>query len=382
MQNIQSPFAAACAAAALLTAAATSTADSVCAQNFVTLPSTAAPAAELSSFELLPFMQPNSRVQMFYGASEVGTLPFLATEMSLRYDGPIPQVGAPGPFAIQQLVIRIGKTAVPTPGAEFDANLTEPLTEVFNGPWTYQPDDGSAFPHPWGGPGDGLTWTFSAPATIVVNPGEWLIVDVQMVGNNIANFGFAHAILDGAETAGGISDGVTTSYGAGCSVATGQPAATAAVEGTAAPGAAHFLTGQNLGANALVLGMFGLDDQNYMGNSLPFALPGTSCELLTSIEASVIGTADANGAIVGETLALSLPADPALNGFVVNEQIASLVSSANAFGIVFSDAVQVTLGAFSPLGADYYMVGHDVDANAKFGNTLRPFGYALRLTTL
>ena len=85
-------------------------------------------------------------------ASAAGTTPFVATEMSWRYDGPVPAVRAPGPFTIQQFVIRIGKTAIAKPGANFDGNLTEPLTQVFNGQWTYYPDTGFAMPHAWGGP--------------------------------------------------------------------------------------------------------------------------------------------------------------------------------------------------------------------------------------
>ena len=66
-----------------------------------------------------------------------------------------------------------------------------------------------------------------------------------------------------------------------------------------APGATHFLTGTNLGANALVLGMYGLDNSNYVGVPLPFTLPGSSCDLLTSIEATLLTFADAAGSVSG-----------------------------------------------------------------------------------
>jgi hypothetical protein len=112
------------------------------AQATLTLPATASPSSELSSFSLVPFMQPESRVQMFYDATEVGASAFVATELALRYDGPIPQVGAPGPFTISRLQIRLGTTAVAAPGATFASNLTQPLTTVFDGPVSYLPDNG------------------------------------------------------------------------------------------------------------------------------------------------------------------------------------------------------------------------------------------------
>lgn len=352
------------------------------AQGTIELPSTANPAFELSEFSLVPFMQPDARVQMFYGANEFATASFVADELALRYDGPIPQVGAPGPFAIQQLIIRIGTTSVAQPGSNFEANLSTPLTEVFNGPWTYGPDTGSAFPHPWGGPSDSLLFPFSTIAPIALNPGEWLVVDLTMIGNNIQQFGFAHAILDGAETTGGIIDGAAANYGTGCAASSGAPNATAAVEGILAPGASHFLVGQDLGSNAVVLGMFGIDNTSYTGIALPFTLPGTTCPLLTSIDASAVTIADATGAVTGTDLGLALPADPAISGVMLYEQLASIVPAANGFGIVFSDAVAVTLGDWNPLGRQTYSVAHDTDATASHANLLSAFGYAMRLGTL
>ena len=92
--------------------------------------------------------------------------------------------------------------------------------------------------------------------------------------------------------------------------------------------------------------------------------------------------ADGSGAVGGAALALSVPASTALNGFTLFEQLAGLAPGANAYGVVFSDAAAVTLGAFTAPGHDYYMVGHDADANAAFANQTRAFGYAMRLGTL
>lgn len=347
------------------------------AQNYLTLPANAAPAFELSSFSTLPLMQPNARVQMFYDATEVGSAAFVADQLELRYDGPIPQVGAPGPFTITHLQIRIGTTDVAMPGANFNANLTQPLTTVLNGPWTYLPDPGSASPHPWGSPGGTLTFPFTTPTAVVVPAGSWFVVDVIMEGNNISQFGFAHAILDGAATTGGITNGTTAPYGQGCSAGTGLPAATVAASGTFAPGGAHFLNGQNLGANAPVIAIFGLS------NALPIPLPGTSCTLLTSLDVTSLLLADGTGAVTGNpAAALALPAEPAFSGFILYEQLGSLVPAANPWGIVLGNAVAVTLGSFANPGRGTYSVAHDTDAAAVLANTTRAFGYAMRVRTL
>ncbi|MEO6593408.1 MAG: hypothetical protein ABIP94_01495, partial [Planctomycetota bacterium] len=274
-------------------------------------------------------------------------------------------------------------TTVPMPAARFASNVTQPLTTVFDGPWTYYPDPGSASPHPWGAPNGSLTIPFSAPAPIAIPLGGWLCVEIVMEGNNIANFGFSHAILDGANTTGGISNGSVASFGQGCSAGPGQPAATATTAGVYAPGDVHFVNGQNLGANAPVVCIFGLS--NSVGFApLPFTLPGTNCSLLASADVTTALFADTAGSVSGNRpeTALALPADPAIAGYVLYEQLASLVAGANAWGIVFSNAAAVTLGSFAPLGRGTYLVSHNTDANATFGNSMKPFGFAIRLRTL
>jgi hypothetical protein len=355
---------------------------SLASQNYLALPATANPGSELGNYSLVPFMQPNARVQLFYDAAEVGTNPLVIDQLSLRYDGPLPQVGAPGPFSITRLQIRIGVTAVSMPDAGFAANLTQPLQTVFDSPHTYSPDPGFASPHPWGGPNGNLTFTFSSPATVTVAPGQWLVVELVMEGNNIANFGFAHAILDGAPTTGGITGGSAAAYGQGCSADPSAAAATVATSGIYAPGGAHFVTGQNLGANALTLAVFGLSDSVAFA-PLPFTLPGTNCTLLASPDITVPAVADGNGSLTAaQALALSVPATASLNGLVIFEQLASLVPTANPWGLVLSNATAVTLGSFNPLGRGTYLVAHDSNQNAAYANQLRAFGMALRLRTL
>jgi hypothetical protein len=351
-------------------------------QTYLELPSTASPAGEGSNYSLVPLMQPATRMQMFFDSTEVGPLPFTATELAWRYDGPIPAVGAPGPFTITRLQIRIGVTSVAAPSAQFSANVTQPLTTVFDGAWSYLPDTGSQAPHPWGGPNGTLSFPFTAPVPLAVAPGQWLLVDVQMEGNNISNFGFSHAILDGWNTTGGVTAGSALSYGQGCGVSASAPAATASATGLFCPGGAHFLGGTNLGANAFVLGAFGLSDTTSFV-PLPFTLPGTACTLLASPDVTFGAIADANGALTGaQAFALVLPPDPAIAGVVVYEQLASLVPAANPWGIVLSNAVAVTLGGWTPPGRGTWTVAHDTDANALYANSLKAFGLATRLRTL
>ena len=347
------------------------------AQGDVSLPATANPTSELPNFSLVPFMQPNARVQMFYDAAEVGDPAFVADRMSLRFDGPIPQVGAAGPFTITRLQIRIGVTDVTAPGMHFQSNLTTPTTTVFDGPVTYLPDSGSQSPGPWGGTSDTLSFPFTAPLPIVVNPGQWLVVDLQMEGNNIASFGFAHAIVDGIAATGGPTNGLTTTIGAGCSVTPSAPAASLVVDGLVAPGGTHFLKGQNLGANRLGAVIIGFSDQ-------PGGIPTgpANCSLFTTPDVVAFLQYDGFGALPAMGIPLSIPANPMFSGASLFEQLASVDYTLSYDGIVMSNALQVTMGTFTMPDRGVYMVAHDLDANAELANTVKPFGFAVRFRTL
>lgn len=354
------------------------------AQGFLELPATATPTAELANYHLRPFMQTNSRVQMFFDAQELGAVQATLDELSLRFDGPIPQVGAPGPFQIQRLVIRVGVTTVAQPAARFDANLSQPLTTVFDAPWSYLPDPGTAFPHPWGGVSDGLRFPFTAPVTVTVPTGSWLVIEMQMTGNNIANFGFSHALVDGVRASGGITGGTTTDYGQGCTNGTATSPATIGSSGTYAPGGAHFVSGQNLGANAPVLVMFGLSDTVSPVGPLPFTLAGTNCDLLTSFDFYLLVQANAAGVIPAEyaPAALVIPADPAFGGVTLFEQLASIVPGANApWGVVVSNGRRIDLGGLTAPSRGTWTVSHGTAADAAIADKVEAFGYAVRLHT-
>ena len=354
---------------------------SAAAQNYLYMPASTSPnLVESSSYNLRPFMQTNSRVQMFFSATEAGSSQFAANAISMRYDGPIPQVGAPGPFTVQRLRVAVGTTQVAQPTASFGGNLSQSLTTVYDGAFSYLPDPGSSFPHGWEIPNTSLRIPFSAPVGLTIPAGGWLVVDLQMEGNNIANFGFSHAIVDGFMSTGGATNGSAVNFGQGCSAAVGAPAATINTTGVHAPGAAHFVSGQNLGASTIALMVLSGSNTNSQFGSLPFTLPSTNCSLYTDIELNFVMFTNANGSIAPNSQmgAISVPADPAFAGVTIYEQFVSLVDAANPFGFVLSDARAVTLGSFTPPAIGVYTVSHGADANAAVADKVEPFGYALR----
>lgn len=359
---------------------------SLSAQNYLELPASANPSFELGSFDDLglPFMSEDSHVQMFFDATEVGSSSFLADEIAFRYDGPIPSAGAPGPFSVTRLRVRVGVSTVPMPSATFASNLTQPLTTVYDGPWTFYADPGSVMPHPWGGVNNSFVFPFSTPVPITIPPGGWFVVEFVVEGDDMFSFGYAHAIWDGADTTGGPSGGSAVTYGQGCEAAPGQAPATITTGGSYAPGTAHHVNATGLGANTIAAVLFGVDNVQSGGLPLPAALPGTLCTLYADpILMNAILT-DATGAITGiqPAAVLSMPADPSWDGLVIYEQVVSLVGSANPWGLVLTDVAEVTMGSFLPLGRGTYAVSHDTDPNAPFANDVRAFGYGMRVHTL
>ncbi len=352
------------------------------AQTHLTLPATANPAQELPNYGLLPFRAENARVQMFFDAAEVGAATFTATELSLRYDGPIPPVGAPGPFTIQDLQIRIGTSTVAIPESRFANNLTSPLTTVWSGQHSYFPDQGYFGPQAWGEANGSLTFAFATPVSIAIPVGGWLVIEFAMTNNNFG--GSAHTFLDGASTSGGPTDGAAVAYGQGCSIGGSAPAIAIGTGGHRAPGAAHFVTGQNLGANAPVFVLYGLDNTQSAFGPLPFRFPGTSCDLLVRIDASVLTFATPVGTLEPGLPgnAFPVPADAVFAGMVIHEQLAALAPAANPLGVAVSNAQTVTLGTIAPPGRGTYTVGNSVDADAAIATEVKAFGYAVRLRTL
>lgn len=353
---------------------------SISAQKQLYLPQSFNPEnAELSFYSDVPMMRSNARLQAFYDATEVGSSAVIATGIALRYDGPIPKVGQAGPFTIQRLQIDIGTSSVALPGAVFDANLSQKLTTALDQKWQFMPDPGSRTPGLWGGPSNTLNFPFRAPVVLGIPQGGWLVVDMKFTGNDIG--ARTHALVDAAKTTGGPQDGSAVSSGTGCGTTSTAPPAKILTSGVHAPGAAHSIWGQNLGANALVVAMIGASDAIGSFGALPTTLPGTACRIFTSWDFFFVQTADANGSLTefAPTSLLPIPAETRLSGITLYEQLISIVPSANVHGLVTSDKRTVKLGSLTAPAAGIYAVSNSRSASAAIADLVEPVGYALRL---
>lgn len=350
------------------------------AQRYLHLPATQQPnVVDLNTFSILPWSQSNSRAQFFYGPAEVGASSFTATGLSFRFDGPIPAVGAPGPFTIQRVRLNVGVTSVTQPGARFDGNLSQPLTTVFDGPVTYRPDPGSNFPEPWGGQNDDLTFAFNQPLSVTIPSGGRLVVEILLEGNSL--MGQAHAMFDAFGTTGGIVDGTIAPLGGGCPLSPGGATPALAVVGTVAPGAAHALTGTDLGANAPVFGVVGFDNAMSTLGPLPYTLPNSTCTFYSSFDLYWLMFADAAGTIAGTDPAawLNVPADPSLTGLTLYEQLVAITPGANQpYGFAVSDAVTVALGSYTAPFDDVYMAAHSTSATFPYADEIEAKAIAVR----
>jgi hypothetical protein len=353
------------------------------AQTFLYAPASRTPDVnELGHWNDVPMMRASARVQQLYSATEVGASSFTARELALRYDGPIPRVGAPGPFTIQRLRIQVGATAVVRPGSVFAQNLTQPLTTVFDQTVSFLPDPGSATPDAWGGPQGGLRFPFSTPVNVAIPAGGWFVVDLSVDGNNLPQQGFAHALLDGTTENGGPADGSASSSGLGCAVGPAALPASIDTSGVHAPGAVHSIHGADLGANAPVFLVIGASDSFSGLGTLPFGVPFTNCNVYASLDIVTQTTADANGmvpAFAPGTL-IPVPADLAFQNVTLYEQLISVVPDANQpWNLVLSDKRTVTLGTLTDPSIGVWLASNKDSASASIADTLRTFGFAARI---
>lgn len=361
---------------------ATSLSAVVGAQGFLHMPASLSPDInDLGTYAEVPWTRTAARVQQFYSAGEVGAQSFVATGMDLRFDGPIPPVGSPGPFRIDRVTIKFGTSTVPIPGPVFDLNMTSQPTVVFDQPVTYWPDQGFQSPEPWGGLNGSLTFPFNSPVSVTIPSGGWLVIEIALAGNNLQ--GSAHAMLDAEAGQGGPFDGNAFNTGTGCA-APGSMPATITTTGVHAPGAVHYIGGSNLGANSPVVAILGVSQTQAAFGALPWNLPGTSCFAYNSWDLFVNGVADANGSIRVQDPALAVPllADNSLLGATYHVQLASVVPGANQpWNLVFSDSRTVQLGGINPLSKGMYAVSNRDSATAPFADFEQEFGYAVRLHT-
>jgi hypothetical protein len=353
---------------------------SAAAQAYLHLPATDRPAtSELLHWSEEPFMRPHARMQVFYSAAETGAAAFVANELTLRFDGPIPRVGSPGPFAIQRLKIQIGTTAVAQPASVFAANLTQPLTTVFDGAHSYWPDQGTFFPEAWGGLNGALAFPFAQPVTVAIPNGGWFVVDVTM--DNNANDGRTHALLDAARASGGVVAGTATKGALGCSAGGAGPAEIFA-DGVLAPGGALSLHGTNLGAGSTIATLLGASDTAYGTLPLPLRLPGTNCDLLVAVDLVVPQTADANGTLpkYAPSTLLPVPPEPAFQNAILHAQHLAIVPAANPpWGLALSDKVRVALGALTPPDRGVWKVANPDASGAAIARVFAADGLAMRI---
>lgn len=351
------------------------------AQNFNHAPySTNVAGNDLNATTTWPLGTSQCRVQFWYGAEELESTACTATGLSLRYDGPMPASGNPGPHAITRLRLRLGVSRITWPGAAFAANLTQPLQQVCDGPWSYRLDPGTAALTPFGDPNGSLSWTFAQPVALTLPPGSWLVVEFVVEGNLGAGMG--HASLDAFAGSGDLTSGSASSRGSGCTVPGAPQAALINTFGNYAPGAAYALHGTNLGANAAVLTSISLSDQSGIG-PLPFPLPGTSCHLYTGCEVLQLRSCNAAGTLVGTLPGtwISVPADARFNGMRLFHQHLAVAFGANPFGIVPSNYREVVLGSAAAPLVRVWTAGNDVSASAEAASYVSVRAPALRLLT-
>ena len=354
----------------------------VFAQNPLYMPATFAPDLnELNKWDSVPLMVTNARVQVFYDRASAGATNFTARDLSLRYDGPIPPVGPPGPFTIGRFRLQVGSSSVAQPGAVFARNLSQPLTTVLDNPLNFLPDGGTSVPAPWGGPGGSLVFPLQVPVRVDVPAGGWFIVEIGVQNNS--NNNAAHALLDGAEVPGGPIDGSASSTGAGCPIAAGANPAAIATSGTHAPGAAHSVHGSELGPNASVVAMLGFSDTQSSFGPLPFVLAGTTCSIQQSWDLGWVLQADALGTIPAFAPGTMVPVPPvqALANRTIFEQLGAIAPGANPWGVVLSDKRIVTLGTLTAPNIGIYQVRSSQSFGAAVADSVRAFAYALRVGT-
>ncbi|MEO0479422.1 MAG: hypothetical protein AAF196_08075 [Planctomycetota bacterium] len=345
--------------------------------------------AELPSLTAFPATTNNTRTQIFYGASELGSPLFTATEIAFRYDGPLPPTSPGVDFPITQLTVRVGTTAVGSPRGSFGGNLTSPLTTIFDGATTIRIDESNAAPEPWS-----PSWTFpiNPPLNVDLTGGGFFVVEFMIRGNSAAGAG--HGSLDQARQPEGAFGGTAVVEGTGCSAGAGQPIAAIQPFGTRpfsgaydvyAPGGAYSLNATGLGPNAPAALLIGFSDTfDPLFGNLPFQFT-PQCALLQSIDAFLPAIANPMGTITAQTPGsfFSIPPRPALQGTTLFHQFLSFVPTVNPpFGLVATNRARITLGGLTQPPFPLWTVAHRADPDAAFATDIGPHALAMRITTL
>ncbi|MGE0144781.1 MAG: hypothetical protein AB7T19_15965 [Planctomycetota bacterium] len=160
-------------------------------------------------------------------------------------------------------------------------------------------------------------------------------------------------------TANGNPAPVATNFGTGCAVSGNTQRMTLNGSGFAnwSAGTMQFsYLGSSLPRSSVVFLNFGVSTTSFSGLPLPFELPGSAsapsgaCTVYHDIVSQLPVFTSASGSLVSGTN-LAITVGPALHGANLFSQVMALDSSANAFGVVTSNAVQHHIVAPLPTGS-------------------------------
>jgi hypothetical protein len=167
-----------------------------------------------------------------------------------------------------------------------------------------------------------------------------------------ASFSVDHAVANGNPAP------VATIFGTGCAVSgsTQRMALNGSGFATWSAGTMQFnYLGASLPPSSVVFLNFGVSTTSFSGLPLPFELPGSAsapsgaCTVYHDIVGQLPVFTTASGSLVGGTN-LAITVGPALHGASLFSQVMALDSTANAFGVVTSNAVQHHIVAPLPTG--------------------------------
>ncbi|MCC6671865.1 MAG: hypothetical protein IT458_12455 [Planctomycetes bacterium] len=335
---------------------------------------TGAVHTELNSRTNYPLMRSSSRSQFVIGAAEIGTGAAMWNRLELRFDGPT--LGTAG-GTVQDLRVFLAAAATePASSSQvFAANVQGAPTLVFQAANHAFGPDGNVNPDPFGGPNGELRFVFAAPFAY---QGGALVVEIRARGNSNQGAGVANCHLDAEE-----EPGVGASLGSQSPLGTGCGTATLGLLGQIAPGGTIAAFGQGYG-QGLPVGVY-LGGSRTLWGSIPLPLDlgpigAQGCLVYSDLSIGLTGNADAAGRVnaFDPVFAVPVPSAPALQGAVVQFQAVGFKPGANALGLVTSNNVGATLGAWKAPTRGFVAHYHHLDADAPVAAWSAPMVPAMR----
>lgn len=334
--------------------------------------------SELPSASDAPFGVASCRLQQGYAASELSAAAFLASTVSLRFDGP--SGGVARPHTIARLVLRVGTTAVGIHalGSQFDANLSQPLTVALDAPVNFRSDGQSvAGPEPFAA---GVVLSLAQPVPLNVGSADTLLVELATFGCDIgADLARCDAVVDPANAVG---NGSVTRNGNACPIGQGLPGAALELPGVYEPGGSFAIRGTGYLPGAPVVSVL-----TATLLPQPLALPNTTPNCWIYLEpGTLFGTlsfvADGGGGVDGgRGGTLPLPKRPRMSGATIYVQNFTLATpwSGNPAGIASSNYRTITVGQMKAPAVSGWVAEHGSDGGAPVANSAYYGGLALRI---